>query len=234
MHPLSGQGRRPTKFEVRFYMSELKALAAKAALAYVEDDIIIGVGTGSTVNYFIEELAAIKHRIDACVASSKATEALLRAKGIPVIDLNSTRDLPLYVDGADEVTERYEMIKGGGGALTREKIIATVAQQFICIVDESKLVKHLGNFPLAVEVLPLARGYVAREIVKLGGDPEYREGFITDNGNIILDVFNLEIKDAVNLEEQLKLISGVVESGLFAKRLADKILIATESGITEL
>ncbi|MBA2651080.1 MAG: ribose-5-phosphate isomerase RpiA [Tatlockia sp.] len=215
-------------------MSELKALAAKAALAYVEDDIIIGVGTGSTVNYFIEELAAIKHRIDACVASSKATEALLRAKGIPVIDLNSTRDLPLYVDGADEVTERYEMIKGGGGALTREKIIATVAQQFICIVDESKLVKHLGNFPLAVEVLPLARGYVAREIVKLGGDPEYREGFITDNGNIILDVFNLEIKDAVNLEEQLKLISGVVESGLFAKRLADKILIATESGITEL
>jgi ribose 5-phosphate isomerase A len=215
-------------------MSTLKALAAKAALAYVEDDMIIGVGTGSTVNYFIDELAAIKHRIDACVASSKATEARLRAAGIPVIDLNATKDLAIYVDGADEVNDRYEMIKGGGGALTREKIIATVANQFICIVDESKLVRHLGAFPLAIEVLPMARSYVAREIVKIGGDPEYREGFVTDNGNIILDVSNLEITNAKELEEQFKLIVGVVETGLFAKRLADKIIIAGESGITTL
>ncbi|MBA3537176.1 MAG: ribose-5-phosphate isomerase RpiA [Tatlockia sp.] len=212
-------------------MSTLKALAAKAALAYVDDNMIIGVGTGSTVNFFIDELAAIKHRIDACVASSKATEARLRAAGIPVIDLNATNDLAIYFDGADEVNERYEMIKGGGGALTREKVIATVANQFICIVDESKLVPHLGAFPLAVEVLPIARSYVAREIVKIGGDPEYREGFVTDNGNIILDVYSLEITKATALEEQLKLITGVVETGLFAKRLADKIIVAGESGI---
>ncbi len=212
-------------------MSTLKALAAKAALAYVDDNMIIGVGTGSTVNFFIDELAAIKHRIDACVASSKATEARLRAAGIPVIDLNATNDLAIYFDGADEVNERYEMIKGGGGALTREKVIATVANQFICIVDESKLVPHLGAFPLAVEVLPIARSYVAREIVKICGDPEYREGFVTDNGNIILDVYSLEITKATALEEQLKLITGVVETGLFAKRLADKIIVAGESGI---
>lgn len=212
-------------------MSTLKAMAAKAALAYIEDDMIVGVGTGSTVNYFIEELATIKHRIDACVASSKATEARLHAAGIPVIDLNVTNELPIYIDGADEVDEAHQMIKGGGGALTREKIIATVANQFICIVDESKRVKRLGTFPLAVEVLPIARSYVAREIVKLGGDPEYREGFITDNGNVILDVSNMEIMAAVNLEEKLKLIPGVVESGLFAKRLADKVLVATESGV---
>ena len=215
-------------------MNTLKAKAAKAALAYVEDNMVIGVGTGSTVNYFIAELAAIKHRIDACVASSKATEALLRAAGIPVIDLNATNDLAIYVDGADEVNKRYEMIKGGGGALTREKIIATVANQFICIVDESKVVSHLGEFPIAIEVLPIARSYVAREIVKIGGDPEYREGFVTDNGNIILDVSNLDLSQAANLEEKLKLIPGVIESGLFAKRLADKILIATESGLTTL
>lgn len=213
-------------------MSILKANAAKAALAYIEDDMVIGVGTGSTVNYFIDELATIKHRIDACVASSKVTEARLHAAGIPVIDLNATSDLPVYIDGADEVNERYEMIKGGGGALTREKIVASVARQFICIVDESKVVKRLGVFPLAVEVLPIARSFVAREIVKLGGDPEYREGFITDNGNIILDVFNLEILAAVSLEEELKLIPGVVESGLFAKRLADKVLVGTEKGVT--
>ncbi|MBA2711205.1 MAG: ribose-5-phosphate isomerase RpiA [Tatlockia sp.] len=215
-------------------MSILKAKAAKAALAYVEDDMIIGVGTGSTVNYFIEELTTIKHRIDACVASSKDTEARLRAAGIPVIDLNTTNELAIYIDGADEVDERHQMIKGGGGALTREKIIATVANQFICIVDESKLVRNLGVFPLAIEVLPIARSYVAREIVKIGGDPEYREGFVTDNGNIILDVSNLEIMSPVALEEKLKLIPGIVETGLFAKRLADKILIAGESGITTL
>lgn len=212
-------------------MNSLKAAVAKAALAYVEDEMIIGVGTGSTVNYFIDELATIKHRIDACVASSKATEDRLRAAGLPIIDLNTTNDLAIYIDGADEVNERHEMIKGGGGALTREKIIATVARQFICIVDESKLVQHLGTFPLAIEVLPIARSYVAREIVKIGGDPEYREGFVTDNGNIILDVSNLEMSLTVNLEEKLKLIPGVVETGLFAKRLADKILIAGESGV---
>ena len=212
-------------------MNTLKAQAAKAALAYVDDNMIIGVGTGSTVNYFIDELATIKHRIDACVASSKATESRLRAAGIPVIDLNSASDLPLYVDGADEVNERYEMIKGGGGALTGEKIVATVARQFICIVDESKLVKHLGSFPLAVEVLPMARSYVAREIVKLGGDPEYREGFISDHGNIILDVYNLEITDAKRLEDTINCIPGVVENGLFAKRLADKVLVASENGV---
>lgn len=212
-------------------MSTLKAQAAKAALAYLDDNMIIGVGTGSTVNYFIDELATIKHRIDACVASSKATESRLRAAGIPVIDLNSASDLPIYVDGADEVNERYEMIKGGGGALTGEKIIATVARQFICIVDESKLVKHLGSFPIAVEVIPMARSFVAREIVKLGGDPEYRAGFISDHGNIILDVYNLEITTATTLEEAINLIPGVVENGLFAKRLADKVIVATEKEV---
>lgn len=213
-------------------MSVLKVQAAKAAVAYLDDDIIIGVGTGSTVNYFIDELAAIKHRIDACVASSKATEARLRAVGIPVIDLNAASDLPIYIDGADEVNEQHEMIKGGGGALTREKIIATVARQFICIVDESKVVKHLGAFPLSVEVIPMARSFVARELVKLGGDPEYREGFTTDNGNVILDVYNLKITKATALEEAIKLIPGVIDNGLFAKRLADKVLVASESGVT--
>lgn len=213
-------------------MDNLKQQAAKAAMAYIEDDMIIGVGTGSTVNCFIEQLVASRQRIDACVASSKATEARLRAAGIPVIDLNVAGDLAIYVDGADEVNERHEMIKGGGGALTREKIIATVARQFICIVDESKMVKNLGAFPIAVEVLPLARSYVARELVKLGGDPEYRDGFITDNGNIILDVYNLEITSSVALEGAIKAISGVVESGLFAKRLADKVLISGLNGVS--
>lgn len=215
-------------------MSELKIKAAKAAIAYVEDDMVIGVGTGSTVNFFIKELEAIKHRIDACVASSKATELLLRAAGIPVIDLNSVADLPIYVDGADEVNERGEMIKGGGGALTREKIVANVARQFICIVDGSKVVNHLGEFPVAVEVIPIARSLVARQLVKLGGDPEYREGFMTDNGNIILDVFNLEITQAIDLENRIKLIPGVVESGIFANRVADTILVASDEALREI
>lgn len=213
-------------------MTNLKAQAAKAALDYIEDNMIVGVGTGSTVNYFIDELATIKHRIDACVASSKTTEARLRALGVPIIDLNTAGDLPIYIDGADEINENYEMIKGGGGALTREKIIATVAQQFICIIDETKLVKQLGAFPISVEVLPIARSAVARELVKLGGDPEYREGFITDNGNIILDVYNLEINVAADLEEAIKLLPGVVDNGLFAKRLADKVIIARETGVS--
>ncbi|APF01931.1 TPA: ribose-5-phosphate isomerase RpiA [Legionella pneumophila] len=215
-------------------MSELKIKAAKAAIAYIEDDMVIGVGTGSTVNFFIKELAAIKHKIEACVASSKATEALLREEGIPVIDLNSVQDLPVYVDGADEVNERGEMIKGGGGALTREKIVANVATQFICIVDESKTVKRLGEFPVAVEVIPMARSFVARQIVKLGGDPEYREGFITDNGNIILDVFNLNFSTPMALEDSINVIPGVVENGVFAKRLADKVLVASATGVNNL
>lgn len=212
-------------------MSELKMQAAKKALEFIKEDMVVGVGTGSTVNFFIKELATIKHRIDACVASSKATEALLREANIPLIDLNSVQELPIYVDGADEVTERFDMIKGGGGALTREKIVASVAKKFICIVDESKLVNHLGDFPVAVEVIPMARSFVAREIVKLGGDPEYRDGFVTDNGNIILDVFNLEINEPIAMESKIKLIPGVVENGIFAKRLADTVLIASTQGI---
>ena len=213
-------------------MNELKQQAAKAALAYLEEDMILGVGTGSTVNYFIEQLAPLEHRLEGCVASSKATETLLRAKGIPIIDLNAIGDLPLYIDGADEVNHRYEMIKGGGGALTREKIIASAARQFICIVDESKVVNNLGAFPVAVEVIPMARSFVARQIVKLGGDPEYRSGCITDNGNVIIDVHNLEITAAAELEEAIKIIPGVVESGLFAKRLANKVLVAGTNGVT--
>lgn len=212
-------------------MTHLKEQAAKAALDFIEDNMIVGVGTGSTVNYFIEALVAVKHRIDACVASSKATEVRLKELGLPVIDLNVASDLPIYVDGADEVNAAHEMIKGGGGALTREKIIATVAKQFICIVDESKMVERLGAFPIAVEVLPLARSFVARELVKLGGDPQYREGFVTDNGNIILDLFNLEQSLSKTTEDAINSIPGVVENGLFAKRLADIVLVAGKDGV---
>jgi len=215
-------------------MSELKRKAAQAAMAYIEEDMVIGVGTGSTVNYFIQELAAIKHKINACVASSKATEALLRAAGIPVVELNSVIELPIYVDGADEVNERGEMVKGGGGAHTREKILASCAQQFICIVDESKVVKQLGNFPVAVEVLPIARSFAARQIVKLGGDPEYRTGFISDNEGIILDVFNLNTSLPRALENAINEIPGVIENGLFANRLADKVIVAYADGIRDL
>jgi ribose 5-phosphate isomerase A len=215
-------------------MSELKMRAAKAAMAFIEDDMVIGVGTGSTVNFFIRELALIKHRIDACVASSKATESLLREAGIPLIDLNSVHELPIYIDGADEVNERGETIKGGGGALTREKIVANVAQKFVCIVDESKIVTRLGTFPVAVEVIPMARSFVARQLVKLGGDPEYREGVVTDNGNIILDVYNLTITTPMALEDSINLIPGVVENGIFAHRLADKILVASADGVSNL
>lgn len=215
-------------------MSELKRKAAQAALKYVEDDMIIGVGTGSTVNYFIHELAQIKHRIDACVSSSKATEALLRQAGIPVIDANAVQEIPIYIDGADEVTPHGEMIKGGGGALTREKIVACIARQFICIVDESKLVHRLGSFPIAVEVLPMARSYVARQIVLLGGDPEYRDGFVTDNGNIILDIHHLTIDSPLHLEQTINRITGVIENGIFADRIADKILVGYVDEVREL
>lgn len=212
-------------------MDAFKIQAAKAALQYIDDDMIIGIGTGSTVNHLIQALAGIKHRIDGCVASSKATETLLRSLHIPVLDLNSVSELPLYIDGADEVNARHEMIKGGGGALTREKIIANVAKKFVCIVDESKIVKRLGLFPVAVEVIPMARSFVARELVKLGGDPEYREGFVSDNGNIILDVYNLEINTPLQLEDAIQCIPGVVESGLFAKRTADVVLAGMADGV---
>lgn len=212
-------------------MSNLKENVAKAVLAYLEDEVIIGVGTGSTVNYFIKQLATIKHRIDACIPSSKITEELLREHGIPTVDLNSAGDLAIYIDSADEVNKQHQMIKGGGGALTREKIIASAAKQFICIVDASKVVDSLGAFPLAVEVLPIARSYVARELVKLGANPQYREGFITDNGNVILDVHDLKFSRPQELEEQIKLIPGVVENGLFAKRLADKVLVASANKV---
>jgi len=211
--------------------SESKKNAAATALTYIEDDMIVGVGTGSTVNYFIQALATMKHRIEACVASSKATELRLRELGLPVIDLNAAGDVPIYIDGADEVNSRREMIKGGGGALTREKIIASVARQFICIVDDSKLVPHLGAFPIAVEVIPMAQSFVARELVKLGGEPQYREGCVTDNGNIILDVVFYETALSSELEDAMNIIPGVVENGLFIKRPANIVIVAGEKGI---
>ncbi|RPJ45894.1 MAG: ribose-5-phosphate isomerase RpiA [Betaproteobacteria bacterium] len=212
----------------------LKQAAAKAAVALVPEGSVVGVGTGSTVNFFIDELARIKNRIEAAVSSSETSAARLKAAGIRVLDLNSVRDLPVYVDGADEVTRHLTMIKGGGGALTREKIVAAVAHQFICIADASKLVDVLGRFPLPVEVIPMARSYVAREIVKLGGLPEWRASFVTDNGNLILDVRNLTILDPPDLESRLNQITGVVTNGLFARRPADVLLLAGENGVATL
>lgn len=203
-----------------------KQQAAIKALEYIEDDIIVGVGTGSTVNYFIEQLATIKHRIEGAVSSSNATEDLLRQYNIPIIPLNSANDLPLYIDGADEATKHRQLIKGGGGALTREKIVAAACKKFICIIDDSKLVDYLGTFPLPIEVIPMAQSYVAREMVKLGGQPILRDGFMTDNGNIILDVHNLTIMEPADLENKLNNNAGVVTNGLFALRPADMLLIA--------
>lgn len=209
----------------------MKEAAAKAALDHVPRDGIIGVGTGSTANCFIAELGRIKHRLEGAVASSEATAQRLKQLGIPVLDLNSVNDLPVYVDGADEVTRHLAMIKGGGGALTREKIVAAVAQKFVCIADESKLVDVLGTFPLPVEVIPMARSHVARELVKLGGTPVWRQGFITDNGNVILDVHNLEILKPIELEAVLDQIVGVVTNGLFARRGADVLVLATARAV---
>lgn len=208
-----------------------KKAAALAALHYIEDDMIVGVGSGSTVDYFIEALQSVKHKIEGAVASSVATANKLKALSIPLLDLNSVNGLSLYVDGADEINPARQTVKGGGGALTREKIIATVAKKFVCIVDASKCVDLLGGFPVAVEVIPMARSYVARQIVQLGGDPVYREGFVTDNGNVILDVFNLKILEPRSVEEKLKNIVGVVENGIFAKRLADVVLVGSEVGV---
>ena len=210
---------------------EQKRAVAQAAIQYVPAGCIVGVGTGSTANYFIEELARIKHKIEGAVASSEATAQRLRSHGIEVMDLNSVNELPLYVDGADEVTEHLYMIKGGGGALTREKIVAAVTRKFVCVADQSKLVEVLGKFPLPVEVIPMARSYVAREIARLGGQPMLRQGFITDNGNVILDVRGLQILNPVELETALNQITGVVTNGLFARRGADVLLLGTGNGI---
>lgn len=210
---------------------ELKRIAAEAALAYVEEDTIIGIGSGSTSNHFIDLLAArFKNRIEGTVASSEASAARLRSHGIPVFDLNAVGDISLYVDGADEANPFLQLIKGGGGAHTREKIVASASRQFVCIADESKKVDVLGTFPLPVEVIPMARSYVARQMIKLGGNPALREGFLTDNGNIILDVHNLQILEPIKLEQQLNNIAGVVDVGLFAARPADVLILGTVQG----
>lgn len=214
---------------------ELKQAVAQAALDYIrphlEKDSVIGVGTGSTANCFIDLLATVKDDFDGAVASSDATAERLKGHGIPVYDLNNVGSLEFYVDGADETNERLELIKGGGGALTREKIVAAVAKTFICIADESKMVGILGDFPLPVEVLPMARSHVGREIVRLGGDPVYRDGFTTDNGNIILDIHNMDISRPIVVEEKLNNVVGIVTNGLFARRAADLLLLGTKDGV---
>lgn len=209
---------------------ELKRAVAAAAIQYVPVGSIVGVGTGSTANFFIDELAKIKHKIEGAVASSDATAQRLKGHGIEVLDLNNVTDIPVYVDGADEITEHLHMIKGGGGALTREKIVAAVAQKFICVADQSKLVNVLGKFPLPIEVIPMARSYVAREIVLLG-QPALRQGFTTDNGNVILDIHGMQMMNPVELERQLNQITGVVTNGLFALRPANVLLLGTDSGV---
>ncbi len=208
-----------------------KKEVAKAAITYIEDDTIVGVGTGSTVNFFIEELAKIKHRIEGAVSSSDASEKLLRQHNIPVLALNSVIEIPVYIDGADEATKHRHLIKGGGGALTREKIVAAASKQFVCIVDNSKMVPTLGKFPLPIEVIPMAQSYVARQIAKLGGQPKLRDGFTTDNGNIIIDVHNMKIENPLVLEQNLNQLVGVVTNGLFAHRPADILLIASDDGV---
>ena len=214
---------------------DLKRAVAKAAFEYVEsrleDDTIIGIGTGSTANFFIEELGTIAHRLNGAVASSEESARRLKEFSIPIFDLNSVGTLEVYVDGADESNEHLQLIKGGGAALTREKIIAAASKEFVCIADESKLVPVLGKFPLPVEVIPMARSYVGRQIVKLGGDPIYRENCVTDNGNHILDVFNLEILEPRKIEIEINQITGVVTNGLFAERGANRLFLGTSTGV---
>ena len=212
----------------------MKQAAAQAAIAYVPMDSMVGVGSGSTANHFIAELGRIKHKLQGAVASSEASAQRLKQLGIPVLELNSVDELPVYVDGADEITRHLAMIKGGGGALTREKIVAAVARKFVCIADETKLVDVLGKFPLPVEVIPMARSHVARELLKLGGQPEWRRGFVTDNGNVILDIHNLEILKPIELETTINQIAGVVANGLFARRGADVLLLGTGRGVQTL
>jgi ribose 5-phosphate isomerase A len=210
---------------------ELKRAVAKAAIAYVPSDCIVGVGTGSTANFFIDELASIKHKIRGAVASSEASATRLKGHGIEVLSLNDAGSLPVYVDGADEITRHLHMIKGGGGALTREKIVAAASKKFICVCDSSKLVDVLGKFPLPIEVIPMARSSVARQLVALGGQPRLREGFTTDNGNVILDVYGIQIMNPVELESTLDHIAGIVTNGLFARRGADVLLLGTPEGV---
>jgi ribose 5-phosphate isomerase A len=209
---------------------EMKKAAAIKALDYVEADTIVGVGTGSTVNHFIDALATIKDKIIGAVSSSEASTQRLKSHGIEVFDLNNVDGIDVYVDGADEVNAHMHMIKGGGAALTREKIVAAVAKTFVCIADDTKQVPVLGRFPLPIEVIPMARSYVARELVKLGGDPAYRTGVVTDNGNVILDVHNLKIIDPIALENSINAIVGVVTNGLFANRAANVLIIGTKDG----
>ncbi|MDD9889393.1 MAG: ribose-5-phosphate isomerase RpiA [Gammaproteobacteria bacterium] len=217
---------------------DLKRAVARAAFEYVEsileDDTIVGVGTGSTANFFIEELGAIRQKLEGTVASSEESARRLKELNIPVYDLNSVGQVEVYVDGADESNEHLQLIKGGGAALTREKIIAAASREFVCIADESKLVPVLGKFPLPVEVIPMARSYVGRQLVKLGGDPVYRENCVTDNGNHILDVFNLDILDPRKLENDINQITGVVTNGLFAERAANRLFLGTDSGVKTL
>ena len=209
---------------------EMKIAAAAAALEYVESGMIVGIGTGSTANHFIDLLATVKGKIDGTVASSVASEERLKSHGIPVMDLNNAGQLSLYIDGADESDKHLNLIKGGGGALTREKIVAGASDKFICIADESKLVDVMGEFPLPVEVIPMARSYIAREIVKAGGKPVLREGFTTDNGNIIIDIHGLEIMEPVKMETHFNQLPGVVTIGLFAQRPADVLILGTPNG----
>ena len=209
---------------------EMKRKAAEAALEYVVVDEVVGVGTGSTVNHFIDVLAEIKHKINGAVSSSEASTERMLAHGIKVYDLNDVGDLSVYIDGADESDHYLNLIKGGGGALTREKIIAGASKKFVCIADESKLVDVMGEFPLPVEVIPMARSFIARELVKLGGRPVWREGFVTDNGNDILDVHDLKIMEPVKLENELNKLPGIVTVGIFANRPADVLILGTPEG----
>ncbi len=211
-----------------------KKIAAEAAIDYIQIGDVVGVGTGSTADYFISALANIKNKIDGAVASSEASARQLQSHGIRILDLNATGPLPVYIDGADEATTQKSLVKGGGGALTREKIVASASSQFICIADDSKLVEILGKFPLPVEVIPMARSVVARQLVKLGGVPELREGFTTDNGNIILDVYNLDISQPLKMESDISLMPGVVTAGIFAHRPADVILLGCDNGIKKI
>ena len=217
---------------------ELKQAVASAALDYIrpkiDNDSVIGIGTGSTANYFIDYLATIKGQINATVASSEASASRLKSHGIPVYGLNSVDQVDFYIDGADESNSALQLIKGGGAALTREKIVTAVAKEFICIADESKLVHTLGAFPLPIEVIPMARSYVARELVKLGGDPVYREGVVTDNGNIILDMYNFSIEQPLATEQKINGITGVITNGLFAIKPADVLLLGTAEGVKTL
>ncbi len=208
-----------------------KQNAAIEAIKYVQPETIVGVGTGSTVNFFIDELAKIKHTIEGVVVSSDQSEQKCRDHQIPIIDLNTAGELPVYIDGADEVDKHFYMIKGGGAALTREKIVAAAAKQFVCIVDEAKMVSRIGKYPLPIEVIPMARSFVARQIVKMGGDPDYRDGVVTDNGNIILDVHSLEMLNPVEIEKNINQIPGVVSNGIFAIKPANVIILGRNDGV---